>query len=348
MDEMDVLRLRFDQQPAPAAEVVSRARQVMFRSEGRARSRIRRPTRPARVVLSGVLAVTLAGGLLAALTLRGGNQGGFFATPPANAADVLYHAAAVARQAPSPRAGQFFYIVERGLSASIEPDGTGSYVQPELQQTWFPVSTRDTGLERVTWGQPRVINGPALPPDAAQHPPGSVSLYRVSGCTKGAWSWWAPTYSQLSTLPTDPAKLYATILRAAGAPGGFSGASVYDQAWSLLRSILEGTPGPPPVQAALFEAATKFPGVTMVGDMVDFDGRRGIAVARLGSGSPATRIELIFDRTTYRLLGDREVFADSGGGFRSGTILDQVTIQQVSLVNGAPRSQLASPHGPPC
>lgn len=348
MDEMDVLRLRFEQQPAPAADVVSRAKGMMFQRDGRARWRIYRPGQPVRIALSGGLAVVLAAGLLAVLALHGGSQGGAFTSPPANAADVFHRAAAVARQAPPPRAGQFFYIEERALSASIEPDWTGSYVQPELTQTWFPVSSRDTGLERVTWGRPRVIIGRKLSPDAAQHRPGSVDLHPVSGCTKGPWSLWAPTYSQLSTLPTDPAKLYAKILRAAGAPGGFSGASLYDQAWSLLRSILEGPPGPPRVQAALFEAATRFPGVTMVGDVADAVGRQGIAVARASSDSPASRIELIFDRSTYRFRGDREVITSTSGGFRSGTILDETAVLHVSIANTAPHSQQGSRQGPPC
>ncbi|MET0492324.1 MAG: sigma factor [Actinoplanes sp.] len=66
---------------------------------------------------------------------------------------------------------------------------------------------------------------------------------------------------------------------------------------------------PPAVLAALFEAAATIPGTTVVPDAQDAAGRHGIAV------SYRTELHeqmLIFDKSSYRYLGLREVAAQDG------------------------------------
>jgi hypothetical protein len=91
-------------------------------------------------------------------------------------------------------------------------------------------------------------------------------------------------------------------------------------------------PAPPQVSAALYRAAARIPGVTIVPGAVDAAGRKGIAVARDQHG---TRTEWIFNKTTLRLLGTRGVLLKNGPWAKAGTTVTSTAILDRGIVDKA-------------
>jgi hypothetical protein len=116
---------------------------------------------------------------------------------------------------------------------------------------------------------------------------------------------------------------------------------------------------PPRLGAALFDAAAKIPGVTVLPHVADAAGGQGIAVAmtpREGPASgpiwPRTRFELIFDPHTYRFIGSQAV---APGGSARGAVLLASHLLKVSFTDTAParytkgtdwRAPISAPTGP--
>jgi hypothetical protein len=93
-----------------------------------------------------------------------------------------------------------------------------------------------------------------------------------------------PTYTYLTTLPTDPDALLATIRAAVGVPAGSKPGAVPDpdmEVFSIIGGLLsQAGMLPPQLGGALYRAAARIPGVTLVADAVDAAGRHGIGVRR--------------------------------------------------------------------
>jgi len=85
----------------------------------------------------------------------------------------------------------------------------------------------------------------------------------------GPYNW-----SQLSTLPTDPATLQPKLMADFGQGGG---PTLFED----IEFVLVDTPAPPEVRAALFKVDASIPGVKVTGRYTDPLGRTGIAL-RLG------------------------------------------------------------------
>lgn len=92
--------------------------------------------------------------------------------------------------------------------------------------------------------------------------------------------------------------------------------------------------------AALYRAAALIPGVTLVRHAKDAIGRNGVAVARLGPGvDGGVREELIFSRSTSRLIGERTVIARTGEVTGATAIIDRAFVDHRGQV---PRADKAS------
>jgi hypothetical protein len=90
----------------------------------------------------------------------------------------------------------------------------------------------------------------------------------------------------------------------------------------------------PAVQAAVFAAMNRIPGMTVRANATDVTGRRGVALARRG---PLGTTELIFDPTTYRYLGmnltiERRALASSDGP-SSMRLMTRQAVKRVAIVN---------------
>jgi hypothetical protein len=79
------------------------------------------------------------------------------------------------------------------------------------------------------------------------------------------------TWSQLYTLPTDPAKLKTKLIADFGQGGG-------PDLFAAVEIVLVDSPAPPAVRAALFKVAASIPGIKVIGDYTDPLGRTGTAL----------------------------------------------------------------------
>jgi hypothetical protein len=138
-----------------------------------------------------------------------------------------------------------------------------------------------------------------------------------------------PTYTWLSSLPTDPDTLLTLLRRDVRVSDGES----REQAvFSLIGDLLSQTLMPPQNTAALYKAAAKIPGVKEIPDAVDVAGRRGIAITREDASS-ATRDEWIFDKRSLAFLGARGFIThDKQKGITSDTLMGSTAVLQRAVV----------------
>lgn len=302
------------------------------------RSRLPRLTRgTARVATAGALSVALAGGVFASQTV---NFGGSGAAPPATASAgvILQKAAAAASDYAPAQPGDFAYVETKAMGTSVS--GTGS---DEGSKGSEQVSTYES--QRMRW---KSVDGsqPGLTRVKQQH--GMLSFLRpgwrenpVPAIENPSLA--QPTYSYLRSLPQDADKLAAKIR-------DFCSSSPEDEClggpFAVISGLLTRHVVPPEVRTALFKAAGKFEGVTVIEDAkLPVTGERGIAVA-LTEGEetdklPGERTELIFDPGTYEFLGVREVATEKqdagaqnvpGGTVEAGTVLHSLAIVEKGIV----------------
>ncbi|MET9673112.1 CU044_5270 family protein [Streptomyces sp. NPDC006482] len=307
----DQLLREFRQDAAPAA--------------AKPRFGVRRLTIAAVPLAAGALAVTLATGgqldprpgadPLAAVTPDSSASGrtGGQATPAAVLLDRIATVAA-ARPAPAVRDDQYVYVSSTVAWSSQSADETVMRLDtPHSRKIWLSVDGSVPGLLRER-GKNIVL---ADEVDKAGRP---VSDHPVGNPAPTLNS---PTYRYLESLPTDPdallKKIYAETKGSGPGPDQMAFVTIGD----LLREQL----APPKVSAALYKAAARIPGVTVVDDSVDAAGRHGVAVARVHAGE---RTEWIFDRKTLEFLGERGVMVQDMPWASSG----QVTATTAVLARG--------------
>jgi hypothetical protein len=143
----------------------------------------------------------------------------------------------------------------------------------------------------------------------------------------------SPTYKYLTTWPTDPDKLLA-MLHAEIRRTGMGGVNDHDggvgldqETFTVIGDIIRENLVPPKLSAALYQAAAKIPGVTVLPDVADAAGRHGVAVAR--TGKDGTREAWIFDRGTYTFLGEREDNPRTGKVSGISAILTRTVVDHV-------------------
>ncbi|SFC18998.1 CU044_5270 family protein [Streptomyces aidingensis] len=286
------------------------------------RSRSRRRWAIAAVPLAaGALAVALAtGGLLdqgPSSSEPGGS--GSSATPAgATSAAVLLDriaTAAAAKEAPAVRDDQYIYIASTvAFSSSSNEDPVWRLADPHPREIWLSVDGSRPGLLRENGEEMELTDESDLPADAGP------SLN-------------SPTYRYLESLTTDPDALLQKIYdETEGA-----GAGPDQQAFVTIGDLLREQLAPPQVSAALYQAAAKIPGVTVVEDAVDAAGRQGIAVARTHDGQ---RTEWIFDEDSLEFLGERSVMVEDTSWAKAG----QITATSAVLSRGVTDEPGQTPH----
>jgi hypothetical protein len=137
------------------------------------------------------------------------------------------------------------------------------------------------------------------------------------------------------SLPRDPAKLLA-MFRAErkSAPGKSTPDSFAFESFSsmLLASLV-----PPEVERSVYQAIALIPGVTVVHNTVDLEGRPAIAINYRADGWRDD--QLLLDPRTYAYLGERQVagasYTDRGLGWTiaKGQIIVLITRQTPVLVD---------------
>ncbi|WP_326790352.1 CU044_5270 family protein [Streptomyces sp. NBC_00151] len=312
----DVLMQQIDQDlgHAPAAAPVSAP----------APAPRRRLTRPAFLV---PLASTVLAGALA-LTLTG--TGGSPAPAPADraatgsahaqSASLTLHRIAVAAMASDVtpvRDDQFVYVRNLTVSNKGTFEGPVKLGAPHTVETWTSQDPRP----RKTLGWIRESGKDAVMPDE------TIPIESTDAVPAGIDH---PTYTWLSSLPTDPDALLALLRRDVRVSDGES----REQAvFSLIGDLLSQTLMPPRNTAALYKAAARIPGVKEIPDAVDVAGRHGIAITREDASS-ATRDEWIFDKRSLAFLGARGFIThDKQKGITTDTLMGSTAVLQRAVVD---------------
>ncbi|WP_158852165.1 CU044_5270 family protein [Saccharothrix deserti] len=303
MDELQLVRELGDETPLPDQAALAPARAAFLAGiSGRGPVRLRK--RRSRYALVGASAIGLAAAVAATITLMPAGQpatgGQAVATAPsqpspsASSAEVkpvtdavrlLGYAAETARADPTapPRPDQFVYT--RSTFAGGPAGGAGE------REIWLSVDGTRDGLLK-------------------NH---DSSTTRMAGCKDGQMDVFKDPEVVLGTEPCEPRPAYRSDLptdvdgmlayldaNASGEPG-----SVNARGKDVLGLIRESYL-PPLARAALYEAAARVPGLSVVQDARDGAGRPGIGITwptPPGSSSKATPVVIVFDPTTYELLG---------------------------------------------
>ncbi|WP_433830018.1 CU044_5270 family protein [Actinoplanes sp. CA-015351] len=238
-------------------------------------------------IAAGVLAVAIAGGF----ALRSSLMGEGFETAPviqvvrgeAGAAAFLDRVALMAAATPDigVAAGQYVYIKSRVAWTSAGDGEAPRLAKVHDREIWLPVSDDGDGLV--------VERGKRI---------------RLEDAISNA---------RAADLPTDPDVLLEKIYKdTAGQGNSRAGRAFTFIGDTLAESVLD-----PELNAALYRAAAKIPGVVLVPDSVDATGRSGIAVAFVESGE---RTEWIFDRATLEYLGERSYLVEDTDAGRAGML----------------------------
>ncbi|MGW7383077.1 CU044_5270 family protein [Streptomyces sp. NPDC054794] len=281
-----------------------------------------------RVLLIGVPVTAAAlAGAFAFITLTGsGGSGTTAATPPPVEAPVV-------RIEPGSTA-QLASTVERiaaAASARKTPEpGPGQYIYVKSEVSYLCVSHTDTD-ESKPLVQPLHIREAWNSPDGKQgwldepgyQPEGGVTLDSDVESSLNA-----PSYDYLKTLPTDPDALLKKIYEETRGQGNSPDQEAFTTVGGLLREQL----APSKLNAALYRAAAKIPGVVVVDHAEDAAGREGIALAHVDQQS-GDRTEWIFDRKTYTYLGSRAVQVKQADDIKPGTVLEYTAVLERAVVD---------------
>ncbi|MEV5771227.1 CU044_5270 family protein [Streptomyces antimycoticus] len=320
--------------PAPGDPHLSLDRQLLLeehlmneiQSTAPAPAPSRRPAR--RVLLIGVpvTAAALAGAFAFTSLTNSGGSDPVAATPPpveapvvgvepgstARLASTVEHiaAAASARKTPEPGPGQYIYIKSKVSDLAVshtDTDDSKAWVQPlHIREVWNSPDGKQGWLD-----------------EPGYQPKGGITLDSNVKPSLGA-----PSYDYLKTLPTDPDALLKKIYKETKGQGN----SPDQQAFTTVGDLLNEELAPAKLNAALYRAAAKVPGVVVVEHAKDAAGREGIALAHVDRKS-GDRTEWIFDPKTYTYLGSRAVQVKRAYGIKPGTVINWTAVLERTVVD---------------
>ncbi|TDD02303.1 hypothetical protein E1292_23790 [Nonomuraea deserti] len=355
MNELEAIKSHHDSLPGPAPEVSARAWGLLVEEveAERAGSGHGQAVRPRGRVLGGfpggrlALRAGVAVGLAAAVTaglilVRGGHDSASFGTPPASAAELLRNAASVAaREEVRPGPGQFVYVDQKDVTFASGSEG--EYTQDVRREVWLPAGDPGRALTRSTYGQAHVISGRP----AHRQPPGTVEYRRAGQCHERSLS----LPFQATDLLADPDRALAEIREDAEAfvrsdqrrrgETGLGEDEIDMRVEKVVASSLLGLAQDPltssEIRAAVFRTLSKLPTVTIVPNLTDPAGRRGVGASlKLESPDGWERGELIFEPATYRFLGYRTWIGRQEGGQVKEVPGASTAVMSVKVVGSMP------------
>ncbi|MFI7709348.1 CU044_5270 family protein [Nonomuraea sp. NPDC049480] len=295
MDEMKELGRVWAEVPEASERDLAGSRAALVSRFDRPRRRwhIALPVR--RVALVGATAVTLTAGILITEVGLGGSgphtPAYLLAAPPADAKALLDLAAQAAADQPDtvPARGQYVHTKRLAQRSLHTKDKSGRPQHTKVMVNEERWEAADVGKPWLSREQGLSAAGPA-PRKFWDHGLEDI-VYEPATCPG------QPAYARLSAWPTDPAQVRAKIVADTGEEPL--------RIWSSLKGLVAESVVRPSLGAALYQVAAGLDGIVLIRDAVDVAGRPGLAVA-MDEGN-GTRSELIFDRQTYRYLGERTV-----------------------------------------
>ncbi|MEU0785751.1 CU044_5270 family protein [Streptomyces sp. NPDC006173] len=290
--------------------------------------------RPAFVLPA--LALTAACAILAVTVLPGGGgeSDGALRTGPAMRTQL---GSTTTRSVPH-LLNQISLAAAKVHQPTVEP-GEYIYIESTSADTFVKVDSGRSSLaghvlhRRQVWESPDGTKGWLIDPAVIDSPEGeTLSLPDEQGNPFKA-SLHGPSYDYLAKLTTKPDALLAKIYKETKGHGN----SPDQEAFTTIGDLLTESYPPADLNAALFKAAAKIPGVVVVDNAQDAVGRSGIAVARLNETSGA-RQEWIFDKQTHVFLGERSVqvreITESGVVMEPGIVRYTSAITKRAIVGG--------------
>ncbi|MGW8768281.1 CU044_5270 family protein [Streptomyces sp. NPDC055815] len=285
-------------------------------SEGGSTARPVRARRPRQGLRLGWITAPMAAcAIVAGVAVLAPGEGGTSVAQPAapEAVRILSGAALAAAAAPAPdvRPSGYVYVKSLVAHAGRRADGGAATLPPAHQrEVWLSVDGSRPGLLREPGAADTELASEA--PVYELDGPGATP--RKTTLETAAPSVTNPTHAYVAALPTDPEALLRLVREQTRAGGG----DADQRAFTAIGTLLAETWAPPAVTAALYEAAARIPGVTVLPSAKDAAGREGVAVARTAHGE---QTQWIFDRTTSAFLGERTVLTETTSAGRAGTVL---------------------------
>ncbi|MGK5552981.1 CU044_5270 family protein [Actinomadura kijaniata] len=337
MNEIELFRAARPETAAYSAEAMAEARR---RLERRATPRsVRR--RRAGFAAGGALLAAGAASVAVAVAVPGEPERGRLAAAhegadpvvtlsgaaPMSATQVLGRAARAGDEL-APRPGQYIKVVSQTMFSAESNDSDtgrqGRYLYRTDRVIWRPVRAGSPGALKITHLPPKAYPGWPVPRAAfADKGTDWVHLQYCRNADLGT------DYTALSRLPTDVRGMRAHLY---AAPGD---GSPDTRAWERAGDLLRETYLPRAQRAALFRAIATIPGVDAVGGAQDAARRTGLGVGRVDRG---IREDLIFDRRTYALLGEREVVVDAAQAKAPvGSLIGSTAQLSVTVTDTLPR-----------
>jgi hypothetical protein len=305
--------------------------------------RLGAPAAVAAIIAAGLIAANVtdvAGNAPAPPSAQAGTDG-VTAPPAPSPGSVLQRAAQHADATPllDARDDQFLYIESMEVRTELHGKNLDEVrtVGPVRVGTWLSVDGTRDGLVTDELGGNTRLSGcrDGLQAETIDRPDTTPKV----PCTP------VPAYRP-AAVPTDPDALlaYAYQHSAVGQRGGCvwivkpdSGdvfgdgcvlSSEHQRAFMTFTELLYQNHAPA-MQAAVFRAAARIPGVELKTGVLDAAGRPGIAVARTDLG---TREELVFDPQTYAFLGHNSIVAEfdpasvriAGGGQPDPAVIERI------------------------
>ncbi len=233
-----------------------------------------------------VIAVPLATAAAIVAAVLAGTVGSRTATTDADAVDLLNRIAevAAAKKSVPVRDDQYVYVRTQGSMKFSEND-----IRILREARWTAVDGRRAGLRRVT-----VLVGPPFRPrdPFSSYSKGTHDM-RLSPDPN------VTTFRELQALPTDPDALLEKIY--AGTRG--EGQTRESAALEKIGDLLADATLLPELDAALYRAAARIPGVSVVTDAKDYTGRSGIG---LSFEERDGRTVWVFDKKSLDFLGSAD------------------------------------------
>lgn len=356
MDELTLVRSLRSEQDGPTPEALTAGRAALFQRIGvevdpGTTRRAEQPAKRKRTITG--LAALGSGALIAGLVFSdvvglAGWRGG--ADPAAAAVLEKAAVAAIAFEDTAVGPGEYLVVETTSVGVTSGQEETGPVVYYRIQDSSRLYVPADRDDEWV-WIRGQVSLVDVLTPG------GEGLVERYFAAMKKEWGdeperlraagghFYGNTadsqWGAYDSMPRDPYRLLNHIYRMTlGA-----GPSRDGEALVFIADTLRQGTAPADLRAALFRAAAMIPGVTIIEDRAELDGRVGVAIGRYESEN-GLRTELVFDPASGQLIGEREIavvgypeeFVEAGDVYRSSTFRMSVTDRAPS--GGTPNGAL--------
>ncbi|MDN3353962.1 CU044_5270 family protein [Actinomadura sp. DC4] len=277
MDELELIKHRYERVAPPRPGVLDSGQARLLD----AMNSPRRAPAGRRTVLRLAAVATAVVALVAGLSAVPDRDRG---TAPAGspAVRLAQRAETVARNEPLVTMGAHQWIYVRSMQRY-----TTSRPERRVVESWIRMDGRRSPANRL----PLAVHGTVL---AGMPEDPGAALTRI--------------YAEVDRIRARPEPKGRVTEYAAGIMGVPRDTAVFD----FVTRLLDAYPVTPRVQAALYGALSRLPGVGVLPDAQDAAGRHGIVLYIATSDD--SRLELILDPRTYRYLGLRDVLTRGGAG----------------------------------